>query len=374
MNRPRKSNRKHWPDYLNARKKPGGLYYSWKHPHTGKEYGLGYSFQTAAAEAREANLRILSTKEPRATLSDRIENKDQQTMSAWLDIFAAKLAKRKSKKRGGGLRAESTMAIDARMIAVFRDWFKDALIAKIETKDCAALLQSYRDKGHDRQAVNVRSYLVDCFNEAEASGWIPRGTNPAEILKADAPDTKRNRLTIEHFKKIIEASEGWPRIAFILALITGQRVSDIANMKYDDVRGGFIYVQQIKTGDRIKIPLELELIGYSLRSIIKESRKIVGAKTIVHQDKKTARSQPGEAIESASISRKFTELVREHLPKFKQGTPPTFHEIRALSKSLHMAHGIDTLALLGHDDESSARAYSDPRQGWVEVKIPAIGR
>jgi len=89
---------------------------------------------------------------------------------------------------------------------------------------------------------------------------------------------------------------------------------------------------------------------------------------------KTGRSQPGAAIEAASISRIFTALVREHLPKFKQGSPPTFHEIRALSKSLHMAQGIDTLALLGHDDESSARAYSDPRQGWVEVKIPSLAR
>ena len=43
-------------------------------------------------------------------------------------------------------------------------------------------------------------------------------------------------------------------------------------------------------------------------------------------------------------------------------------------KHQHTAHGIDTLALLGHDDESSAKAYSDPRQGLVEVKIPVLAR
>lgn len=52
MNRPRRNDRRHWPDYLISRTKPGGKYYSWKHPHTGKEYGLGYSFQDAAAQAR----------------------------------------------------------------------------------------------------------------------------------------------------------------------------------------------------------------------------------------------------------------------------------------------------------------------------------
>ena len=84
MNRPRRNDRRHWPDYLLARKKPGGMYYSWKHPHTGKEYGLGYSFQSAAVQAREANLSILAEKSPAATLIDRISGKSDETMDVWL--------------------------------------------------------------------------------------------------------------------------------------------------------------------------------------------------------------------------------------------------------------------------------------------------
>lgn len=370
MNRPRSQSRRNWPDYLIGRKKAKGVYYTWKHPKTGKEYGLGYSFQEAAAQAREANLSLLVAPTNKLTLSDRISETAGRTMSEWLDVFKDILWKRPSKKLGGTGRAESTKAKDLKMIADMREHFKDALISKITTIDCSDLLRKFQDKGHDRAAVNMRSYMVDCFGEAEAAGWIPRGTNPAEITKAQAPKTKRSRLSLEHFKKILDNSSGWSRISILLALVTGQRVSDVAVMSYENVSGGFLHVQQIKYGHRIKIPLKLELLGYSLESIIKQSRKVVGAKTIVHQTEKTARSQPGDALLDMTISRNFTALVREHLPKKWEGTPPTFHEIRALSKALHAENGVDTLMLLGHENEETGKIYSDPRGGWVEVKIP----
>lgn len=57
--RKRSSDRAHWPDYLNVRKKPCGLYYSWKHPETGKEYAIGYvSEEEAIAQAAGANKKV----------------------------------------------------------------------------------------------------------------------------------------------------------------------------------------------------------------------------------------------------------------------------------------------------------------------------
>lgn len=370
MNRPRRNDRKHWPNNLIARTKGGAPYYSWRHPTTGKEYGLGRSFQDAASQAREANLSLMAEATNKARLIDRIAGRDEHTISAWLDIFAKTIEARPSAKKGGGSRAEGTRKVDARMIKVMRDHFKDALIEKISTRDCHDLIMKYRDAGHERAAVNIRSYLVDCFNEAEAAGWIPRGTNPANIIKTNPPRTKRNRLTLAQFNTVLEHAEGWARTAFLLALITGQRVSDIAVMKYSDVQGGFLFVQQIKYGNRIKIPVSITADGHSLATVIKQSRRIVGAPTIVHQTESTGRSNPGAALRKESISREFSRLVREHLPAFTEGTPPTFHEIRALSKQLHTENGIDTLALLGHEDEATAKVYSDPRAGWVEVKIP----
>lgn len=370
MNRPRKQDRRHWPDYLNGRKKAGGIYYSWKHPETGKEFGLGYVFADAANQARQANLALLAEKSPKATLADRISGASLKTIDEWLDVFKGVLDRRPSKKNGGGSRAETTRAKDDKFIAVMRDHFDGAVISKITTQECHALVQKYLDADQERTAAAYRSFLIDCFKEAESAGWIPRGTNPAEIIKAPKPKTKRSRLSLESFKTVLDNSEGWARTSLLLALVTGQRESDIAAMEYDHVREGFLHVQQIKTGHRIRIPVELQLLGHSIRSIIKQSRGIVGAKHIVHQTVSTGRSKPGAGIRKESIGREFTKLLRAHVKPDWNGTPPTFHEIRALSKKMHQENGIDTLELLGHDSEETGRIYSDPRGGWVEVKLP----
>lgn len=370
MNRPRKHDRRHWPDYLIGRMKSGGVYYSWKHPETGKEYGLGYIFQDAAMQAREANLKLLSVATSKETLADRISESAGKTMDDWLTVFKGILDRRPSKKKGGGERAESTRNKDDRAIELMRQHFGSSLITKVTTQKCHALIQKYMEIGQERTANTYRSFMADCFSEAEAAGWIPRGTNPADIIKAPKPQTKRSRLSLAHYQTILDQSTGWVRTSLLMAIVTGQRVSDIAEMTYANVHGGFLHVQQIKTGQRIKIPLGISLLGYSLGGIIKQSRKIVGAKHIVHQTEKTARSQPGSGLRKESIGREFTTLLREHIKPDWTGTPPTFHEIRSLSKRLYDEIGVDTLALLGHDSAQTGKIYSDPRAGWVEVKLP----
>lgn len=367
MNRPRQPSRRNWPDYINVRNKSGVDYYSWKDPRTGKEFGLGTNKAEAFAQAREANLSLL-VGVSKKTLFDRISGK-ANTMSDWLDKFKSILDQRPGKKKNSESRAEATIRIDARRIETLRKHFAGKNIAEVTTKDCADIIQRYQDEGYARSAVDIRGFMVDCFAEAEAAGWIQRGSNPASITKARAPKTKRARLTLANYQELLNASSGWLKTSMLLALVTGQRVSDVSVMEYANVKNGLLYVQQIKTGARIMIPLEIELLGYSLAKVIKQSRAIVGAKTIVHQTDKTGRSAPGSSLHEMTISRAFTALVRSTLKADWEGTPPTFHEIRALSKQLHTANGIDTLTLLGHGSEKTAAIYADPRSGWTEVKI-----
>lgn len=372
MTRPRSAGRKNWPDYLIARKRAFGTYYCWRDPRTGKEYGLGYDFPDAAAQAREANLAVFVPVQT-MTLLDRISGKDGETLSAWLDIFSDKIKSRQGRKKTGGPVADSTLRIYEKRITVMREHFGASLIDKITTKECHSLINRYLSEGKKKYAFDLKTFMVDVFREAESAGWIPRGTNPASIIKIAKPQASRSRLSLEHFQTILGKSSGWQRTALLLGLVTGQRVSDIAAMRYDQVKGGYLHVQQIKTGQRIKIPIELSLLGYSLQGIIKESRRIIGAQTIVHQTDITGRSDPGEPLRDATISRYFTKLLRENIKQRFEGTAPTFHEIRSLSKSLHTANGIDTLELLGHDSEATGKIYSDPRGGWTEIKIPNAG-
>lgn len=321
-------------------------------------------------QAREANLKIMHQHRSKETLVDRIEGSSGKLFSDWLTVFKGILDRRPSKKKGGSVRAASTQAKDDYFIEAMRKHFADSLVSKVTTQECHAFVSKFLDLGQERTANTARSVLVDCFREAESAGWIAKGSNPAEIIKAPKPATKRSRLTLKNFQTVLDASTGWAKTSLLLALITGQRVSDIAEMAYSNVRGGFLYVQQIKTGERIMIPLGIELLGYSLGNVIKQSRRIVGAKHIVHQDAATGRSRPGAQLRKESIGREFTTLLREHVKADWTGTPPTFHEIRSLSKLLHGENGIDTMALLGHESENTAKIYADPRGGWVEVKLP----
>lgn len=79
QNRPRMASRKNWPEYLAARTRSKGLYYTWKHPVTGKEYGLGYNFSDAAAQARDANAR-LSTDQEKNTLIDKQQESEKKLL------------------------------------------------------------------------------------------------------------------------------------------------------------------------------------------------------------------------------------------------------------------------------------------------------
>lgn len=369
MSRPRTAGRKNWPEHLVARKRAFGPYYLWRDPRNGKEWALGYDKADAMAQAREANA-TLQAKSPMPTLLDRMSGKDEETLSAWLDLFTDKLKSRQSRKKTGGTLSESTLRNYDKRISVMRSHFGSSLIAKISTKDCHGLLNKYLADGKKQYAFNFKTFMVDVFNEAEAAGWIPRGTNPASIIKIAKPKTERSRLSLDNFKTVLNAADGWPRTAILLALVTGQRVSDVAAMRYDQVKDGYLHVQQIKTGQRIKIPVTISLLGYSLQGIIKESRRIVGAQTIVHQTESTGRSNPGEPLREMTISRYFTKLMRENVKQKFEGSPPTFHEIRSLSKALHAENGLDTLALLGHESEETGKIYSDPRGGWVEIKLP----
>lgn len=383
MSRPRHRSRRNWPDYLTARPRSGGLYYYWKHPGTGQEFGLGYEFMEAAAEAREANLKLAAERTQRPTLANRLDSNSRHTMAKWLDEFALLLSKRKGKKRGTTTRAAGTIARDQRWIEVLRGHFKDTLITKVTTLDCAELIKTYTDAGKERTAYNIRSFVVDCFGEAEAAGWIPRGTNPATITRAENTRTERTRLDLAQFQAILaearKSKKPWVEQSMLLAILTGQRRSDVAAMKFSDVLDGYLHVVQIKYHQKIRISLGLGLpeVGMTVGEIIAACRRrgIVGAKHIIHQSSTASRSESGAPLSGTSLTRGFSS-TRDKVfspDTWAEGTPATFHEIRALSKQLYNRHGIDTKALLGHDDDKMDALYSDPREGWRTVE-PAKAR
>lgn len=96
-----------------------------------------------------------------------------------------------------------------------------------------------------RASNQARAILIDLFNHAAAKGLCP--DNPAANTIPKIEKKQRKRHTVEGLKAIRDKSPRWLKNAIDLALITAQRRGDILDMKFEDVRDGYLYVVQNKT-------------------------------------------------------------------------------------------------------------------------------
>ncbi|KPC52995.1 tyrosine-type recombinase/integrase [Amantichitinum ursilacus] len=375
----RHRSRRNWPDHLLAREKAKGLYYYWRDPRTGKEYGLGYDFADAASQVREANAVALATRSPKASLVDRLSGADVHTVGAWLDRFDAVLTRRPGKRNAP--RSYNTLKTDRSRLKVLREHFGDTLIANVTTRQCSDLIEKTLEAGKQRLAQSIRSFMIDCFNEAEAAGWISLGQNPAKVTRAPTPQVKRSRLSLDQYKAILALVDSpWAKHGMQLALLTGQRIGDICQMKFSDIREGYLHIVQDKEGHPIRVPLAIRLpaLDLSLGQVIDQIRALgfVEATHLIHHVSARTLSKPGDRVHEHALSKAFTRAVRkldnETAMAFWEGKdPPTFHEIRSLAKRLYDEIGVNTMDLLGHKSEEMSALYGDMRGEWVTVKLPA---
>ncbi|HGE4570557.1 TPA: tyrosine-type recombinase/integrase, partial [Shigella sonnei] len=124
-------------------------------------------------------------------------------------------------------------------------------------------------------------------------------------------------------------------------------------MRWEDIRDGRLYVEQQKTGAKIRIslPTTISRLNLTLADVLDNLKKING-KNEKLLGGKTART----------IAAQF-RIARDTSGLKWEGDPPPFHEIRSLSGRLHSAEkgGDFTQALLGHRSSSMTDKYRDGR-------------
>lgn len=158
----------------------------------------------------------------------------------------------------------------------------------------------------------------------------------------------------------------WVTLAMDLAVVTGQRVGDLCRMKWEDIRDGYIYVEQEKTGSRLAIPVELhvESLRIFLDETLKKCKESLKGETIIA-------STRCESLSSGTISRYFMR-ARKASGLLFNGEPPTFHELRSLSARLYEKQISKEFAqhLLGHKSDSMASQYRNDRgREWDKIEI-----
>lgn len=245
------------------------------------------------------------------------------------------------------------------------------LCSQLTVEDCAKLIDDIHASGRETTAKCVRSRLTAICRKAQQLGWMALGANPASVTAEPVVEVRRTRLTLETFWKIHAAAPevaDWLQHAMMLALVTGQDVSTVCAMERSHVKNGELIVWRKKTRRTnapvaIPLALRLEVAGVSLGELVAGlvARKIgVGSKYLVHYTTARPGVRAGAPLTPHGVSRAF-KLARQRAG-IKGANPPTFHEIRSLSKRLYLLQGgVDTKALLGHTSDSTAALYADPR-------------
>lgn len=343
-------------------------YYSWRDPRSGRHYGIGRDKRSAIRQANEANFAV-AEELAKSRLIDRINGESDRTFANFIPVFTQELVRRKLAKK--------TFVEQEHRLALLGERFGSAQIARVQTLEIAEFLTEYEDAGKARTQQAYRSLLLDFFREAQAKGWV--NSNPVEVTRAAKAEVQRERLTLDVFTLIYEElkqAPPWAQRAVELGLLIGQRREDISKLQFKEhVKDGYLWIDQGKTGNKVKIPLKLTLdaVGLSLESVIAKCRDKVVSKYLIHEVKTDSKTWAGDKIYPPRITTAF-KLARDaaatkHGLKWT-GTPPTFHELRSLAKRLYDAQGVNTKALLGHKGDKMAALYADSRGAdWMEVKL-----
>ncbi|MGB3254278.1 tyrosine-type recombinase/integrase, partial [Buttiauxella gaviniae] len=278
------------------------------------------------------------------------------TLHEWLERYEVILKRRDL--------AANTYKVRAGHIKTIRERMGHMVLAQINTRHIAEFLEPWIVEGKKTMAGTLRSVLSDLFREAIVEGRV--SMNPVDPTRAPKVEVARQRLALEQFQAIRATAErqpAWFSLAMDLALITGQRREDIANMKFSDIYDDRLHVIQVKTGAMIAIPLSLSLnsAGLKLGTVIDRCRLVSRCDYLVSSG--IRKNSPEGSIHPDGLTKGFVK-ARKNAGIELNDNPPTFHEIRSLAGRLYeKAFGKEfTQKLLGHKSEKMTEKYLDVRE------------
>lgn len=141
------------------------------------------------------------------------------------------------------------------MLKNLQEAFKAYRIGDIEAVD----IRRYLDRRTKKVAGNREiSLLSTIFNWARERG-LTNNANPCAGVTRNKETPRGRYVTDEEYQAAWEKSPPELQDAMDLALLTGQRISDILKMTRQDIRDGCLWVTQGKTGTKVGIRIEGEL-------------------------------------------------------------------------------------------------------------------
>ncbi|PKH21427.1 integrase [Enterobacterales bacterium CwR94] len=362
--------------YCKLDKRNGKTYWQYKNPSTGEFVGFGTDAEAAKTAAAELNRMHAEQEVNQAFALMRMKAEKSSDKAAemllreWVKKYAQVLQRHVSKKE----LTEKTAGERQRIANRLANRLPRVTLSAVSARDLSAILAEYVSDDKTRMAQVVRAGWIDMFKEAQYAGVVDPGFNPAEATRKPKDEVKRQRLVLEDWQKIFaEAKTPHMENAMLLAIVTGQRLDDITNMQFSDIKNDMLHIEQGKYGARVAIPLSIRnnAINMSLREVIAKCRDRVLSKYLVHHVKNIAGVKSGDKLSNGGLSQAFSEARDRANIKTAEGKmPSTFHEQRSLSGRLYKTQGINVQALWGHKSAKTSDLYLDERKNeWIVVAI-----
>lgn len=337
-----------------------GGYYKYRHPQTGKYYGMGSDRKKAIAAARKLNAMLMTSND----LVSRVVTEQAVLFGEIIQRYRTEyLPTKKLKPR---TLEETTYRLN-RLERDLKDHRVDAMSIK--------MVADYLDDNFQNNAyIKIRGLLSELFRFGATKGLCD--TNPAEgTLAKSAAEKQRKPLTREWFDAIYAHADDWLQIAMDFALISLQRRGDLCAAQHTDIKEGYLHLIQRKTekhGHRAHLKIK---VGDSLDKVIRRSRQSgIASPYIIHRRPERIRRSQSTShwtqVRPETLSKAFAR-ARDKVPEIARlpaSQRPTFHEIRALGGHLYLEAGFSdeyVQALMGHSTLKMTHHYTDRHTEWT---------
>lgn len=167
---------------------------------------------------------------------------------------------------------------------------ENKLLKDVRKNDYQRLLNQYAEERTQESTRKLNNFLKAAFNHAHDEGMIARNPTKGAIVKgkkASATEESKylSRTHFENLKAYVKTRNEMSYLVIYMLMITGARFSEVANMKYDDVRmDNRIHLPGTKTdtADRV-VPVSRKDIAYIKKRLDQYPVKISGTPlTISH--------------------------------------------------------------------------------------------
>lgn len=183
-------------------------------------------------------------------------------------------------------------------------------------------------------------------------------SNPAVGIKRFKVGERDRLITQDEYSRIYAVAPPRLQVIMDLCYLTGQRISDVLNIRYSDISDEGIAFKQQKTGAKLLVQWTPEL-----RAVVETAKALHGnvrALTLLH-------NRMGKAPDYSTTHEQWTLAC-----KAAGVVDANLHDLRAMSGTAAEAQGLDPTKLLGHTTAAQTKRYLRAKKTPV-VSGPSFG-